>query len=185
MSISTLSTEQPGIEDDHEATPEPASVAEALHESSVRLGEQLRAVREERRLSLKDVEAQSESEFKASVLGAYERAERMVSVERLDRLAQFYDVPVERLLPRARSERSTSEPASTQRLVLDLGKLGALRGSPFDKLARYVRLIREQRSDFDHPVITVRAEDVQAIAAMLQVPVSEVGDRLAALDLTH
>ena len=43
---------------------------------SVQVGERLRAIRKQKRLSLHDVEAQSNQEFKASVLGAYERGER-------------------------------------------------------------------------------------------------------------
>ena len=39
-------------------------------------------------------------EFKASVLGAYERGERAISVPRLMRLAEVYDVPADTLLPR-------------------------------------------------------------------------------------
>ena len=43
---------------------------------SRQVGERLRAIRKQKRLSLQEVEAQSEQEFKASVLGAYERGER-------------------------------------------------------------------------------------------------------------
>src|SRR4029079_18152279 len=64
-----------------------------------RVGERLRAIRRQKRLSLQDVEAKSALEFKASVLGAYERGERAISVPRLQRLARFYDVPVDQLLP--------------------------------------------------------------------------------------
>ncbi len=53
----------------------------------------------QKRLSLQDVEAASNQEFKASVLGAYERGERAISVPRLQRLARFYHVPVDQLLP--------------------------------------------------------------------------------------
>src|SRR5437764_1549732 len=65
-----------------------------------RVGERLRAVRKQKRLSLQAVEASSQQEFKASVLGAYERGERAISVPRLQRLARFYNVPVDQLLPR-------------------------------------------------------------------------------------
>ena len=34
------------------------------------------------------------------MLGAYERGERAISVPRLERLAKFYNVPVDQLLPR-------------------------------------------------------------------------------------
>ena len=53
----------------------------------------------QKRLSLDAVEELSKGEFKASVLGAYERGERAVSVPRLARLAAVYEVPVDLLLP--------------------------------------------------------------------------------------
>ena len=64
-----------------------------------KVGDRLRAIRRQKRLSLQDVEASSDQEFKASVLGAYERGERAISVPRLQRLARFYRVPVDQLLP--------------------------------------------------------------------------------------
>ncbi|MHB8669359.1 MAG: helix-turn-helix domain-containing protein [Acidimicrobiales bacterium] len=63
------------------------------------MGERLRSVRRQQRLSLQDVETTSDNEFRASVLGAYERGERAISVPRLARLAGFYRVPVDQLLP--------------------------------------------------------------------------------------
>src|SRR5207253_3934884 len=65
-----------------------------------RVGERLRAIRKQKGLSLQEVEADSTQEFKASVLGAYERGERSISVPRLQRLARYYNVPVDQLLPR-------------------------------------------------------------------------------------
>ena len=67
---------------------------------SRKVGERLRVIRRQKRLSLQEVEATSGDEFKASVLGAYERGERAISVPRLERLAKFYNVPVDQLLPR-------------------------------------------------------------------------------------
>ena len=58
-----------------------------------------RNIRLQKGLSLHD-EERSDKEFKASVLGAYERGERSISVPRLQRLAIFYGVPVDHLLPR-------------------------------------------------------------------------------------
>src|SRR5580704_8902757 len=63
------------------------------------VGARLRTMRKQMRLSLQAVESMSEQEFKASVLGAYERGERAISVPRLQRLAKLYDVPVDQLLP--------------------------------------------------------------------------------------
>ncbi|MGZ4717991.1 MAG: helix-turn-helix domain-containing protein, partial [Acidimicrobiales bacterium] len=66
---------------------------------SRKVGERLRVIRRQKRLSLQEVESASSQEFKASVLGAYERGERAISVPRLQRLARFYSVPVDQLLP--------------------------------------------------------------------------------------
>lgn len=64
-----------------------------------KVGARLRAVRKQKKLSLQAVESSSGMEFKASVLGAYERGERSISVPRLQRLAALYAVPVDQLLP--------------------------------------------------------------------------------------
>ncbi len=69
----------------------PESVMDAY---SVMVGKRLRTVREQRLYSLQAVERESNHEFKSSVIGAYERGERIMTVQRLERLAQFYDVPI-------------------------------------------------------------------------------------------
>jgi transcriptional regulator with XRE-family HTH domain len=63
------------------------------------VGKRLRSIRQQKGLTLHDVEALSPTEFKASVLGAYERGERAISVHRLLRLAEIYQVPRDHLLP--------------------------------------------------------------------------------------
>ena len=64
-----------------------------------RVGEQLRAARKHRRLTLGEVEAVTAGEFRVSVLGAYERGERSIRVHRLLRLAEIYGIPAATLLP--------------------------------------------------------------------------------------
>ena len=152
---------------------------------SKQVGERLRVIRKQKRLSLHEVEAQSVQEFKASVLGAYERGERALSVPRLARLAQFYSVPIEQLLPRevTSAEAAAIDSPINKNLAIDVSKLVQLSGSPFEMLSRYLRLIQVQRQDFNGRVITVRGDDTRAIAAMLDVPVDQVAGRLAALDL--
>ncbi len=152
---------------------------------SRKVGDRLRVIRRQKRLSLQEVEANSDDEFKASVLGAYERGERAISVPRLERLAKFYNVPVDQLLPRedvsAGGESGDAE--AVRKIAVDLQKLQQLSGQPFEMLARFLRMIQVQRQDFNGKVITVRGDDTRAIAAMLDVPVDQVGDRLDALDL--
>jgi transcriptional regulator with XRE-family HTH domain len=71
----------------------------------IKVGAWIRSIRRQQHLSLQDVEAASDHEFKASVLGAYERGERAISVPRLQRLARFYRVPVDQMLPQRRRTR--------------------------------------------------------------------------------
>jgi transcriptional regulator with XRE-family HTH domain len=143
---------------------------------SRQVGQRLRVIRKQKRLSLQEVEAQSVQEFKASVLGAYERGERALSVPRLARLSQFYNVPIEQMLPRevTGAEAAAIDSPINKKLAIDVSKLVQLSGSPFEMLAR---------QDFNGRVITVRGDDTRAIAAMLDVPVDQVAERLASLDL--
>ncbi len=154
---------------------------------SRKIGARLRNIRRQKRLSLQEVELNSTLEFKASVLGAYERGERAISVPRLERLARFYAVPIDQLLPR--DEQLVSEYQSADqgvgKLVLDLVKLNYLSGGPFEMLQRFFRMIQVQRQDFNGKVLTIRTDDRRAIAAMLDVPIDEVESRLEALDLLY
>ena len=75
----------------------PASDADAVYCRN--LGRSLRAARQRLGLSLEMVEATTAGEFKASVLGAYERGQRNITVARLHRLAHLYNVEVGQLLP--------------------------------------------------------------------------------------
>src|SRR5215212_7195796 len=100
---------------------------------AVKVGSRLRAIRKQKRLSLQEVEASSGQEFKASVLGAYERGERAISVPRLQRLARFYNVPVDQLLPRDEHAVATdagSDQATGRKMAVDLVKLSQLSGHP-------------------------------------------------------
>ena len=149
------------------------------------IGERLRNIRQQKNLSLNEVEQQSEDEFKASVLGAYERGERSISVIRLDRLAQFYGVTVDQLLPRdpRRVEDKQLATGAPTKLRIDVTKLLQLKDDKFKLLASFLRLIQVQRQDFNGKVITVREHDIRAIAVMLDVSVDRVGTVLSDLDL--
>lgn len=150
------------------------------------VGDRLRRIRQQKQWSLSDVEARSDSEFKASVLGAYERGERAISVPRLERLARFYGVSIDQLLPRD-SQRDddggTNADGAPRKLRIDVAKLSTMVGQQFEMLERFLRMIQVQRQDFNGKVITVRAHDTRAIAVMLDVPVDGVGDQLGELGL--
>ena len=149
------------------------------------VGERLRRIRQQKQWSLSDVEANSDSEFKASVLGAYERGERAISVPRLERLARFYGVSIDQLLPRdpQRGDASSGSDGAPKKMRIDVAKLSTMGGPQFEMLERFLRMIQVQRQDFNGKVITVRAHDTRAIAVMLDVPVDGVGDKLGELGL--
>lgn len=171
-----------------------------------RVGERLRAVRKQKAMSLQGVEAASHQEFKASVLGAYERGERAISVPRLQRLADFYNVPVDQLLPRdvggalaargASAAGDLSAPAPQldagagaggavegDKVTIDLTRLETTSGPEPDLLRRYLVMIQVQRQDFNGRVLTIRDEDVRAIAMLFETTPEAMRRRLDDLGL--
>lgn len=152
-----------------------------------RVGERLRAIRRQKRLSLQDVESQSDQEFKASVLGAYERGERAISVPRLERLALFYSVPIDQLLPRTTNVGVVPGVVDLTEgkagVTLDLTQVDGVAGPEGEMLARYLAMIQVQRQDFNGRVLTVRRDDLRAVACILGVDFDDATDRLADLGL--
>ena len=149
------------------------------------VGERLRQIRQQKKLSLSEVESSTNHEFKASVMGAYERGERMISVPRLERLAHFYGVTVDQLLPRDKQREGDTQTnsAAPTKLRIDVAKLTLRDAKEFKMLERLLRMIQVQRQDFNGKVITVRSHDTRAIAVILDVAVDDVGAKLAELDL--
>ena len=148
------------------------------------VGTRLRAIRRQKRMSLQDVEAESNQEFKASVLGAYERGERAISVPRLQRLARFYNVPVGQLLPRLEDETvEAGETHDQDQVTIDLTRLELLTGPEAAMLSRYLSMIQMQRQDFNGRMLTVRREDLRAIACLLDSSIDDASQRLEDLGL--
>ena len=169
--------------------------AEAMSPGYARkVGERLRSIRRQQAHSLQSVEAASQREFKASVLGAYERGERIISVLRLQRLANFYGVPVDQLLPgdgglgplvprpatpgtgitgtgtgtTGDQPRAVGPTDGGGPVVIDLIRLEAVEAPEKDLISRYLRMIQLQRGDFNGRVLTIRDEDVRALALMFE-----------------
>lgn len=171
-----------------------------------RVGERLRLIRKQKGLSLQEVELTSSQEFKASVLGAYERGERAISVPRLQRLAKFYTVPVDQLLPQdddafganLRDEEvldltEGSDPDPTpprgirriddDRMSIDLTRLNDIAADEREMLTRYLGMIQVQRQDFNGRVLTIRNDDLRAIACLFETSTDTMRRRLSDLGL--
>lgn len=144
------------------------------------IGERLRAIRRQKRLSLQEVEALSNKEFKASVLGAYERGERAISVPRLIRLSTVYGVPSEQLLPRDDSIDLTDARAIdlVGGFSVDLVRLQGLNTPEAQILRRYTERVQIYRQDFNGRILTIRSDDVRVMAWALGLTPEELGVRL-------
>ncbi len=166
-------------------------------EYAAKVGARLRAIRRQKRLSLQHVEAASNLEFKASVLGAYERGERAISVPRLQRLARFYEVPVDQLLPGDDGPDFGPRPGDGEVVVdltdrdrvedrsvkIDLTAIGRVSGQSGEMLSRYLRMIQVERGDFNGRVLTIRRDDLRAIACLLDTTIAAALDNLGELGL--
>lgn len=122
---------------------------------SVSLGQRLRAARRQRGWSLGEVESQTDGEFKASVVGAYERGERAISVQRFARLSDVYGIAPNELIPVEQSES----------VVLDLDALESGDGGALvDRYLAAIQLLRKTSGSRE-----VRQSDRAIIASLLQV----------------
>ena len=169
-----------------------------------RVGQRLRAIRKQKGLSLQEVEAASGHEFKASVLGAYERGERIISVPRLQRLAGYYNVPVDQLLPTPGEPGSPAAAAhagadgvseverppsrntpTTHKVTFDLTRFRDVQDPELDMVRSYLNTIQVMRQDFNGRVLTIRGDDIRAIAGLFGTDPGALIQRLDALDLRY
>ena len=128
---------------------------------NVRLGMHLRRLRRQKGLSLPDVQTLSEGEFKASVMGAYERGERAISAVRLAKLAALYRLPLQAMLP---PDDAAGDAASPAGIALDVTRLDGAAGAEASTVARFVKRLQGQRQDWTSGVVRIRADDIVAIA---------------------
>jgi transcriptional regulator with XRE-family HTH domain len=178
-------------------TDQEAAAGGAAQTYARRVGQRLRAIRRQKGLSLQEVEAASGHEFKASVLGAYERGERIISVPRLQRLAGYYEVPVDQLLPpTSELERTTvAEPATkggdnngpttvrTEKVTFDLTRFRDIDDPELEMVRQYLNSIQVMRQDFNGRMLTIRRDDIRAIAGMFGRDPNALIQRLEELQL--
>src|SRR5690606_6756668 len=118
-----------------------------------------------------------------------ERGERAISVPRLHRLATFYNVPADQLLPRDDNDPRvvdlTERPGSevTGPVTIDLSRLRELDIPGADLLMRYLSMIQVQRQDFNGRMLTIRRDDLRAIACILDTTVENAVSKLQSLGL--
>ncbi len=129
------------------------------------VGRRLRSIRRQRGFSLQDVQTLSDGEFKAAVLGAYERGERSLSVPRLQRLSGYYDVPIAQMLP-PDTQHAAKAPAPDQ-ITIDLTRLDDIGGEESEVLESVLTAIQVERQDFNGRVLTVRRDDLKVLSRLI------------------
>lgn len=124
--------------------------------------DRLRIIRKSKGWSLQDVERNSNGKWKAVVIGSYERADRAISLKKAISLMEFYQVPVSELFP------DIPPQVSTRSIAIDLVKLSAVQSEYSSVIQRFVRGICDRRKDWNGQVLTVRVNDLQFLAMLLQ-----------------
>jgi transcriptional regulator with XRE-family HTH domain len=148
------------------------------------VGARLRAIRRQRGLSLQDVQRISGGEFKAAVVGAYERGERSLSLPRLHRLSGFFQVPITQFLPKEDTADSQPIPLPSGGVTIDLNAVERLSGTEAEIFDRFLRSIQMMRQDFNGKVLTVRRNDLRLLALLLEQNEEAFVKRLGELGVT-
>ena len=156
------------------------------------IGRRLREVRRRRGMTLQAVERASREEFKGSVLGAYERGDRILTVPRLQRLARFYGVTVDELLSPAeidlREAQREGDAGDRGResalLTIDMERLRDLGAVEWRPLQRYAATVERARGGTPLRLLTLRSADLDAIAKMYGLDVEVVVTRLELAGIT-
>lgn len=138
-----------------------------MTEYQQRLGDRLRAIRQQQGLTLQQVEEVSEGRWKAVVVGSYERGDRAVSVAKLAELSEFYNVPVSELLPKDAAGLPVPAAVEMSKVILDLRRLARPDLDPdLQPVSRFAHTIQLQRGDFNGSVLTIRGEDLRALSVV-------------------
>lgn len=143
------------------------------NEYAAALGDNLRHIRQQKGLSLHDVQSVSGDKWKAAVVGAYERGDRNVTVGRLAELADFYEVPISEILP----DDGAPAPAHAEarrRIVLDLDRLESVPPERREPITRFAGAIQVQRGDYNGRVLTIREDDLLPLALMCETTVDDL-----------
>ena len=142
------------------------------------ISRRLRHIRQQQGLTLKQVEIRSRGQWKAVVLGSYERCVRAISLAKAQQLCEFYGVPLISLF---------AEPASLEignfehGLILDLRALRQQRENP-DRFTHQIfdvaHWIASLRDDWNGEVLSLRKSDHETLMILTKKTKSELAQAL-------
>ena len=88
-------------------------------------------------------------------------------------------MPVSELLPDDGAPPAPGQVETRRRVVLDLEGLTKVPEADRDPLSRFTTAIQIQRGDFNGRVLTIREDDLMALALLYQTTSDELSRRLA------
>jgi transcriptional regulator with XRE-family HTH domain len=131
----------------------------------------LRAIRESRGMTLKEVENLSGGRFKSSLLGSYERGFRRPTIERVIEICNFYGVGVEYLF--------NEESRSNSVVILDLRAFAyAARDEISISVRRLARSLIAKRGDLNGTILSLRSADITFLSLTLEMSADELVNSL-------
>lgn len=156
-----------------------AGASSAAPRPSEAIAKRLRQLRRDRDWTLHDVERASGGAITASALGSYERQDRAVSMQKMQQLADFYQVPTAFLMGTDMGPVAASGMWSSARAPLRL-KLDRLATSKeLERIDEFVRRIQQERNDFGSSMITLRGGDLRLISHLMSCEPVDAIDSLA------
>jgi len=139
--------------------------------------DRLRTIRKSKGWSLQDVERNSNGKWKAVVIGSYERSDRAISLKKAIALMQFYQVPVTELFP------ELSPQTISRSIALDLNELSNNTDQGGQVINKFAKSICNRRKDWNGQVLTIRANDLQFLALLLEKSEAKTLDYLVEMKL--
>lgn len=143
----------------------------------------LRQIRQQQNLTLKQVEVKSRGQWKAVVVGSYERGNRSLSVLRAQQLCEFYGIPISQLFI---DSNTRSQVISDSCWRIDLRKLRRIQNDP-DQFAHlifsFLQQIAVKRDDWNGEVLTIRKSDQETLALITAKEIPEVRKALITREL--
>ena len=132
------------------------------------LKSRIRQLRENRHLTLLDVERISNGEISAIALGSYERGDRQMSVAKLLSIANIYQLPVTELF--AEKPRYFQ----TGRITFDLRKLQTIQEVDAQKLVKVLVEIAKRRGDWNGEIMSLRGNDMDNLSIFSGFTIEEI-----------
>ena len=117
----------------------------------------LRQLRKKKGFTLRQCEEASGGRFKAVVMGSYERGTRAISLERLQEIADFYEVPIQYFF----TQGKVSSAVTSRALIIDLRKLRKTTVVDISvaRIAEFLSILAAKRNDWNGELISLRTGD--------------------------